>query len=156
MLITEALPQLPAAVARQVLQTLIPLLQPPISDTPESLAARDAAAIAAVASFHPADAAEALLAVQTVAAYAHAMDSRRLAARPGLAREDVLRLRSLAATKMRVAQSVLRTLLDIQAVREQAEGEGRPVSHVSDGRGTDRADCAVPAGPQRPKLRIVH
>ncbi len=56
-----------------------PLLPPPITDTPEDLARRDNAAIAQVASLLPANADEATLAAQYVAAHAQAVDCLRLA-----------------------------------------------------------------------------
>jgi hypothetical protein len=61
---TETLPNLPPAIARQIFHTLTATLPPPVTDTPEDRAARDEAAIAAVAALHPADAFEALLAAQ--------------------------------------------------------------------------------------------
>ena len=46
--ITEALPHLPAGVVRHMLSTFIDSLPPPFAHTPESLTARDEAAIAAL------------------------------------------------------------------------------------------------------------
>jgi hypothetical protein len=58
----------------QVVHTLRGSLPPPVTDTPEDLARRDNAAIAHVASLLPANADEAHLASQHVAADAYAMD----------------------------------------------------------------------------------
>ena len=81
--ITETLPQLPTAIARETLGTLIAALPPPLADTPRDLAARDAAAIATVAALRPTDTAQALLAAQIVGAHFHAMDRRRTAGPAG-------------------------------------------------------------------------
>jgi hypothetical protein len=62
--ITESLPSLPSAVARDILRTLTASLPTPVTDTPEDHAARDEAAIAAAIALHPADAFEAMLAAQ--------------------------------------------------------------------------------------------
>jgi len=60
--ITEILPNLPPAVALEFLHSLRSSLPPPADD--KAREARDNAAIAHLASLHPADAAEADLAVQ--------------------------------------------------------------------------------------------
>jgi hypothetical protein len=133
----QSLNNLPAPIGRQVFATLCALLPPPVIDTPEERAERDAAAIAAVAVLCPADAFEARLATQVIAADAHAMDCLRLAVQPDRQPEDVHRCRAQAALMMRQMQGVLRTLHRMQAAREsaaaatcsaaQALGESRPV-----------------------------
>ena len=55
----DALPDLAPAVARHTLFILTEALPPPLGDLAEERAARDEAAIAAVAALHPADAYEA-------------------------------------------------------------------------------------------------
>jgi hypothetical protein len=62
MSITSSLPDLPPSVARYTLYTLTEALPPPVSDLPAERAARDEAAIAAIAELRPADAFEARLA----------------------------------------------------------------------------------------------
>ena len=129
MSITEALPNLPAAVARQTLRTLIAALPPPpAADTAENRAARDEAAIAAVAALHPADAFEAIFAAQIVAANAQAMECLRHAVQPGLDPAAAQRFRAQAAGMMRHMQTGLRMLRRDQAAREKAEAEMHPAA----------------------------
>ena len=110
MSITESLPNLPPSVARHTLYVLTEALPPPITDIREERAARDEAAIAAVAELHPGNAIEARLAARVVAADAHAMDCLRLAGQSERLPEDGRRCRSQAATMMRAAQSGLHAL----------------------------------------------
>ncbi|HEX3405000.1 MAG TPA: hypothetical protein VHT74_32200, partial [Acetobacteraceae bacterium] len=63
---------LPRDTYWQLINTLRTSLPAPVNDTPEALARRDNAAIADVASMLPANASEAALAAQFVAAAAHA------------------------------------------------------------------------------------
>ena len=81
MSILDALPQLPRPVARHTLFILTEALPAPIGDLPEERAARDEAAVAAVAALRPADAIEAALAARSVAAGAWAMTSLQCDAR---------------------------------------------------------------------------
>jgi hypothetical protein len=128
MRVTEALPDLPPAVARQTLQSLIGALPSPATAAPEDRAARDEAAIAAVAALHPADAYEAILATQIVAANAHALDCLRRAVQPGLDEAAVHRCRAQAGSMMRHMQSGLRMLRRDQAAREKAEAAMQPAA----------------------------
>ena len=70
--------QLPFEIYHQLVHTLRATLPPPITDTPEELARRDRTAIAQVAALVPANADEANLGAQYVAAGARAMDRLRL------------------------------------------------------------------------------
>ncbi len=74
---THTLPNLPPTATFDVLHTLRTSLPPPAPGTEGSLEARIETAMAAVAAYHPADIAEALLAAQIVAANAQAMDCLR-------------------------------------------------------------------------------
>ena len=76
----DSLPNLPAAVSRVAFATLCTSLPRLAVDTPENRAARDEAAMIAVAALHPADGFEAKLAAEIVAADAWVMDNHRLAA----------------------------------------------------------------------------
>ena len=72
-------PDLPYLLPRdaywQLIHTLRGSLPPPVTDTPEDLARRDNAAIAQVACLLPANAAEAALGAEFVAAHAQAVDA---------------------------------------------------------------------------------
>src|SRR5262245_52246151 len=113
-------PDFPVAIAREVFARLCSSLPPPAVDTPEARALRDDLAYAAVEALYPADAAEAELAVQAVAANAHAMDSFRMAGQPDRSEDFVLRCRAQAQSMMRTAQSAIRALERRQAAREKA------------------------------------
>jgi hypothetical protein len=140
MSITESLPNLPPSVARHTLYVLTEALPPPITDIREERAARDEAAIAAVAELHPGNAIEARLAARVVAADAHAMDCLRLAGQPGRQPEDGRRCRSQAAAMMRAAQSGLHALRSMQAARAKSDtvlaSEQRPHPSTSQPRQT--------------------
>ena len=71
----HASPDFPIALAREVFARLCTSLPPPRDGTPEARAVRDDLAYAAVGAYYPVDAGEAELAVQIVAANAHALDS---------------------------------------------------------------------------------
>ena len=87
-------PDFPIALAREVFARL-DALPPPRDGTPEARAVRDDLAYAAaVEAYYPVDAGEAELAVQIVAANAHALDSLRLAGLPGNSEEDIRRCRA--------------------------------------------------------------
>src|SRR4051794_15935860 len=113
-LATEAEPsQLAYRLPRDAYWLLIHTLRtslppPPVTDTQEDVARRDNAAIAQVASLLPANAGEAVLGAQFVAAHAQAMDSLRLARDPGMDAGLVLKCSAQAASMMRQAQSALR------------------------------------------------
>jgi hypothetical protein len=126
--INQFLPNLPAAITRAVFANLCATLPQPVTDSPDDLADRDEAAVAAVAALHPADASEAKRAAQIVAADAHAMECLRLAVQPGLDADAVRRWRAQAAGMMRLMQSGLRTLKHDQAAREKAEAEMHPAA----------------------------
>jgi hypothetical protein len=120
------IPNLPDTLAREVYAGLCAQLPPPAIDTPEARAIRDDLAMAAVAALLPENAFEAELAVQIVSANAHAKDCFRSIHQPGMALADQRRCRAQASTMMRDAQSGVRTLLRIQAVREKAETAMHP------------------------------
>ncbi|HME24942.1 MAG TPA: hypothetical protein VKI44_27045 [Acetobacteraceae bacterium] len=117
----DYLPQLPPPVARYALYTLTKALPPPDTDLPEERAARDVAAVAAVAALRPADALEARLAAQAVAADAHVIDCLRLAGVVGRRCEETAqRCRAQAATMGRLQHSALRALRLLQNGRGRA------------------------------------
>jgi len=103
--------------------TLGTTLPPPPTDSPENRDRRDSAAIAQVAAPLPANAAEAVLAAQYVAACAQSMDCLRLANQAGTDPGLALKCAAQAASMMRQAQSALRLLLRAQAVRQKREAD---------------------------------
>jgi hypothetical protein len=96
---------------------------PPVGDTPDSRTRRDDAAISQVAALCPANAAEAALATQYVAANAQALEWLRLAGGPGLDHALILKYGAQSATMMRQAQGAMRLLLRAQAGREKRDGD---------------------------------
>jgi hypothetical protein len=112
---------LPRDVYYQVVHTLRATLPPPVSEAPEDLIRRDNAAMAQVASLLPANADEANLAAQYIAASAQALDCLRLLrATPS---DGLLGLKCSAqsATMMRQAAGARSLLLRVQAARQKRE-----------------------------------
>jgi hypothetical protein len=128
----HTLPDLPASVARDVFATLCAGLPPPPTNTPEARAARDESAMAAVAALRPADAFEARLAAEIVAADAQAMDSFRLASQYCNDLPATMRCRAQAAAMMRQVQSALRTLTNMQSMRQKTAAPKQPVAPPKD------------------------
>jgi hypothetical protein len=115
--------QLPRSMYYQLIHTLRAAL-PPVSDAPEDLARRDHAAIAQVASMLPANAGEANLAAQSVAASARAIDCMRMANEYRTTDHSfTLKFDARAATMMREARGARALLLRLQAVREKREAD---------------------------------
>jgi len=108
----------------QVVHTLRGSLPPPVTDTPEDLARRDNAAIAHVASLLPANADEAHLASQHVAADAYAMDCLRVAREYATADHAFfLKCNAWAVSMMRQARSARALLLRVQAERRTRDAD---------------------------------
>jgi hypothetical protein len=120
------LPNLRASVARETYASLCAILPPPVIDTAEARASRDDAAMQAVAVLRPADAFEARLAVDVVAADAHAKDCLRLASQFFNDFTAALRCRAQFALMMRQMQSALRTLQRMQAARQKDHAAPAP------------------------------
>jgi hypothetical protein len=156
MIITEALPHLPADIVHHMLSTFVASLPPPLADTPQGLIARDEAAIAAVVSLRPTDAFQLSLATLIVAVHGHGMYCLHLAARPGVLVDYALRYRTQAATMARESQRALRDLVDLQIARENKTEAARPV--VAKGRAVASPDDGVDASGAAglAKVRLVH
>jgi len=107
---------LPRDAYYQMILTLRELL-PPISASAADIARRDHAAIAQVASLCPANAAQAALAAQYVAANAQAMACLRQTRDPTTPPEVALRCTAQAASMMRQSQGAFRLLLRAQGVK---------------------------------------
>ena len=115
--------QLPADAYYHLVRTLRLTLPPPLTDNPEDLARRDHAAIARIAALAPANAAEADLAAQFVAASEQWKDCLRLAQAPDTTPEWVAKCRAQALGMMRQANAALRLLLRMQQARSKLESD---------------------------------
>ena len=109
--------QLPRDIYYQIVHTLRGALPPPITASDEDLAHRDNAAIGAVACLLPANAEEADLAAQFVAANAQAMECLRLARVHAADLAWVLRCTAQSANMMRQARGARSLLLRVQTAR---------------------------------------
>jgi hypothetical protein len=148
----QTLPNLPPAIAREVFATLCAALLPPATDTPDARAARDEAAMAAVAALHPTDPLEAKLAADIVVAEAYAMDSFRLA---GEFRNDLaatIKCRAQANATLRQMRSLLREYRRTQAERDKALAAMHPAAMERAGYWFHEVTVAEPAPPQAPSV----
>jgi hypothetical protein len=116
--------QLPRDLYYQIVHTLGTALPPPVTRSPADLVRRDNAAIAEVASLLPANAEEAALAAQFVAANAQALDCLRLTREHADNLAVVLKCTAQSAAMMRQARSARALLLRIQTVRQKREADG--------------------------------
>jgi len=105
----------------QLVYTLTDLLPPPLDDTPEALNTRNHAAIAKVAALLPANANEADLAAQCIAARAQAEDILRLLRQNAGDIALVMRLNAQYGSMVRTSLSVQGRLMRIQALRRKRE-----------------------------------
>jgi len=130
--------QLPRDMYYLLIHTLCGSLPPPITNSPEDRIRRDNAAMAQVACLLPANADEANIAVQYIAASAQALDCLRLArAYPS---EEVLGLKctAQAASMMRQARGARSLLMRVQAQREKREAD-----NVSADQAARTEHCAI-------------
>ena len=112
---------LPRHLYYQVVHALRLALPPPASNQPHDLLHRDRAAIAQVASMLPANAEEAMLAAQVVAAGAQALDCLRLLRRHEADGATGFKCTAQAASMMRQANAARSLLMRLQAAREKRE-----------------------------------
>ncbi len=96
------------------------------ADSHNSPAARRQAARIALLALRPADAFQALLAAQVIAAHYAIMDAFRRAAQPELAPAMATRLRANATAMARTMQATLRTLRQAQAPDEATKDAAVP------------------------------
>ncbi len=115
--------QLPADAYWHLVHTLRLTLPPPPTDNPDDLRRRDHAAIARIAALAPANAAEADLAAQFVAASEQWKDCLRLAQEPETTPQWAAKCRAQALAMMRQANGALRLLLRLQAARAKLEAD---------------------------------
>ena len=113
--------RLPADAYYQLIRMLRLTLPPPATDSPDDLARRDHAAVARIAALAPANAAEADLAAQFVAASEQWKDCLRLTRERAREPNVAAKCRAQALSMMRQANSALRLLLRMQEVREKRE-----------------------------------
>jgi hypothetical protein len=122
----------------QLVYTLSDLLPPPLDDTPQALRARNLAAIAKVAALLPANANEADLAAQCIAARAQAEDILRLLRQNADDIQLVMRLNAQYGSMVRTSLSVHARLMRVQALRQKREAtegaatEDAWVQHVAE------------------------
>ena len=115
--------QLPRDIYYQLVHELRGALPPPLTDSAEDLARRDNAAIGAVACLLPANAEEAYLAGQFVAANAQAMECLRLARVHAADVTRVLKCTAQSASMMRQSRGARSLLLRVQAARQKREAD---------------------------------
>ena len=115
----------------QLVHTLRRNPPPPVTGTPEDHAHRNNAAIAQAAGLLPANAAEAHLAGQFVAANAQAMECLRLARDPVMPLPRVLQCSAQSASMMRQSQGALRMLLALQAARQKLEANAAALDRAA-------------------------
>jgi hypothetical protein len=123
--------RLPADAYWHLVHTLRLTLPPPLADSPEERARRDHAAIARIAALCPADAAEADVAAQFVAASEQWKECLRLAQSPETTREWAAKCRAQAASMMRQANGALRLLLRLQQARGKRDADAAAQSSAA-------------------------
>ena len=144
--------QPPADAYYHLVRTLRLTLPPPPTDSPEDLARRDHGAIASIGALAPANAAEADVAAQFVAASEQWKDCLRLvrerAAEPAIA----ARCRAQALGMMRQANSALRLLLRMQEGRRKLEADSAASDRAawSEHRAIGLMAEALPPQPEAP------
>ena len=117
--------QITRDVHYQIVHTLKESLPPPLTGSSEDLARRDNTFIAQVASMLPANANEAGIAAQHVAAQAQAMANLREANLPNQTTKTMLQCTAQAASMMRQANAARSLLLRIQTARQKREANNQ-------------------------------
>lgn len=115
----NAEPPLLEQVFAHATDSMLDAVPNPSPDTAQVRAARDANAIAQVAAVVPVNPAEVMVAVQFVVSNAQGLACQRQAQDP--ATDNPTKYIHLAATMFRVSQGAARTLLRLQAARQQRE-----------------------------------
>ncbi len=123
--------RLPVDAYYHLVRTLRLTLPPPPTDSAEDSLRRDHAAIARVAALAPANAAEADLAAQFVAASEQWKDCLRLAQRPETTPEWAAKCRAQAMGMMRQANGALRLLLRMQQARRKLAADNTAADRLA-------------------------
>jgi len=113
--------RLPAGTYRYLVHTLREMLPELLTSSPEDIALRDESAIARVAALCPANAAEAEVAALHVAHAEHVKACMRDLKKPENPLLDAQKCRAQAISMTRQADSLMRTLLRMQAARQKIE-----------------------------------
>ncbi len=130
--------QLPPDAYHHLIRTLRLTLPPPLGDSPDDLVRRDHAAVARIAALAPANAAEAEMAAQFVAASEQWKDCLRLAQEPATTPQWAAKCRAQAISMMRQANSALRLVLRMQEARRKLEAD-----HAARDRAAWAEHCAL-------------
>jgi hypothetical protein len=112
------------AIFNHLIKGLRAMLPPPMGDTPDDLARRDASALAVATSLAPANAAEAGLTAQHIAFSAHAMYAQWLIRQLRPADKLTMTLRGQFASAERDARRYRARLLTLQEERYKREATG--------------------------------
>jgi hypothetical protein len=151
-------PSIPPRLSRFILAQLCASLPPPPDDDPDTREARDLIAMTAITRLGPANAAEATLAVNAIAAQAHATDCLRAATHHHDDFRKAAQCRAQSAMMMRQAALALRELRTLQetrmmlmAAREDAEIRQAPAACPETPAATD-ATTAEPDVPGLPRF----
>jgi len=123
--------QLPRDMYYQLIHTICGSLPPPVTNSPEDRTRRDNAAIAQIACLLPANADEANIAAQYVAANAQAMDCLRLAQEHRSDEQLFLRCTAQSASMMRQARGARSLLMRVQAQREKREADAAKLDQAN-------------------------
>ena len=115
--------QLPRDMFHYVIRTCCASLPAPVPDTPEDRVRRDNAAMARIAAMLPANADEASIAAQCVAADAEALECLRRAREYAGNTTRALKFSAQAASMMRQSRASRALLLRVQAQREKREAD---------------------------------
>jgi hypothetical protein len=115
----------------QLIHTLCGTLPPPVTNSPEDRIRRDNAAIAQIACLLPANADEANIAAQYVAANAQATDCLRLAQEHRSDEQLFLRCTAQSASMMRQARGARSLLMRVQAQREKREADAAKLDQAN-------------------------
>jgi hypothetical protein len=120
---TDLALQLPRDMFHQVIHTCCGSLPAPVTNSPEDRVRRDNAAMARIACMLPANADEANIAAQCVAADAEALECLRQAREYAPDENRALRFSAQSASMMRQSRAARALLMRVQAQREKREAD---------------------------------
>jgi len=141
----DPLVKVPERLASYILAELYRGLPPPIEACAEATEVRDLVAMASVAKLAPMNTAEARLAVNAVAAQAHAIDALASAGQYHDDFKRVMQCRSQAAMMMRLSAVATRELRTMQEIRETLMARKWAEDEAEARRSAAEADAAARA-----------